>query len=724
VATADIRKQWLAQLHPEDRVRVTTLFQDAMAGRAEYDIEYRVVLPDASVRWLASRARLINDRRGKPALLTGVSADITQRKQAQEALRRSAERLERALTAARMVAWEWRLADGTGEMFGDTSLWGAPSPPRSRQEVWEMIHPDDRPRALAMMSEAVEQRRSYVLRYRSVRPDGGAALWLEAHGTVVCDHSGQPTSIAGVTFDISERMRAEQELKRALAILQAVSVSTPNTIAVKDRQSRLLMANPGMLRMLGKSEAEVLGKTNSEFLGAERGAAIVANDQRVMETGLTETFEELVPGAEGLRVFLSTKSPLRDEHGRVTGMVVLGTDVTERKRIEEALRQADRRKDEFLATLAHELRNPLAPLRNGLEIMRIARSDPSVIEQAQHMMERQLGQMVRLIDDLLDLSRITLGKVELRLERVALASVVQSALEISRAPIEAGGHRLTVTLPPESVHLMADATRLAQVLANLLNNSAKYTEPGGQIWLSAQREGERVVLRVRDTGVGIPAHLLPAVFDLFVQAERSLDRAQGGLGVGLTLVKRLVEMHGGTVEAHSAGPGQGSEFVVRLPALLIAAARGEEGRERRADAARFAPRRILVADDNEDAAASMAMMLSLLGHEVRTVHDGAAAVEAAVEFRPDIALLDIGMPRVDGLEAARRIRAQPEGTRLILVALTGWSQPEDQRRSQEAGFDHHLVKPADMEALRALLDPQQRTRRDAGWDGRPLTPAQ
>jgi CheY-like chemotaxis protein len=388
-------------------------------------------------------------------------------------------------------------------------------------------------------------------------------------------------------------------------------------------------------------------------------------------------------------------------------MVVIGTDVTERKRIEEALRQADRRKDEFLATLAHELRNPLAPLRNGLEIMRIARGDESLVEQARHMMERQLGQMVRLIDDLLDLSRITLGKVELRLERVALASVVQSALETSRAPIEAGGHRLTVTLPPKPVHLLADATRLAQVLANLLNNSAKYTEPGGQIWLSAQLEAERVVLRVRDTGVGIPAQLLPVVFDLFVQADRSLERAQGGLGVGLTLVKRLVEMHGGTVEAHSAGSGQGSEFVVRLPALLTAAGKRDESRDRRAPAApggQGAPRRILVADDNEDAAASMAMMLSLLGHEVRTVHDGAAAVEVVAEFRPDIALLDIGMPRLDGLEAARRIRAQPGGAQLVLVALTGWSQPEDRRRSLEAGFDHHLVKPADMAQLSALLD--------------------
>jgi signal transduction histidine kinase len=324
--------------------------------------------------------------------------------------------------------------------------------------------------------------------------------------------------------------------------------------------------------------------------------------------------------------------------------------VTEQKKLKdelrqqaENLRQADRRKDEFLAVLAHELRNPLAPLRNGLQVMKLARNNAAAVEQARSMMERQLAQMVRLIDDLLDMSRFSQGKIELRKERVDLASIVQHAVETSRSLIEAGGHELTVHLPPGTIYVDADVIRLAQVFANLLNNAAKYTEQGGQITLTVERQDSQAIVSVRDTGVGIPAHMLPKVFEMFTQVDRSLERSQGGLGIGLSLVKGLVEMHGGSVEAHSAGHGMGSEFVVRLPVVLSLAGpvRGEAGEE----AAASARRRILVVDDNRDAAISLAMLLRLMGNEAQTAHDGLEALEAAANLKPDVILLDLACRR-------------------------------------------------------------------------------
>jgi CheY-like chemotaxis protein/nitrogen-specific signal transduction histidine kinase len=384
-------------------------------------------------------------------------------------------------------------------------------------------------------------------------------------------------------------------------------------------------------------------------------------------------------------------------------------DITERKEAEEAqsrllaaLSDADRRKDEFLATLAHELRNPLAPMRNALQIIRLStyREDR---EQALALTERQLEQMVRLVDDLMDVSRITRGKVELRKERVELARVVQQAVETSRPLIEAMGHNLTLDITPMPIFVNGDLTRLAQVFANLLNNSAKYTERGGRITLRVERQGSDAVVSVRDTGVGIPAHMLPKVFEIFTQGERSLERAQGGLGVGLSLVKGLVEMHGGGVEARSGGIGKGSEFVVRLP---VVHSKGGQQRDDEADQTPAAPmvrRRILVADDNRDSADSLALLLKIMGNETQTAHDGLEVLEVAASFRPEVILLDIGMPKLNGYETARRIREQPWAKNVLLVAQTGWGQDDDKRLSKESGFDVHMVKPVEPAALQKLL---------------------
>ena len=374
--------------------------------------------------------------------------------------------------------------------------------------------------------------------------------------------------------------------------------------------------------------------------------------------------------------------------------------LTESNRVAASLREADRRKDEFLAILAHELRNPLAPLRNAVEAMRRLPNDREALGWARGLIERQVVQMVRLIDDLLDLSRVSRGRIELKYENVELATVINGALEICGPAIEQAGHRLTVQLPPAPVCLRGDPTRLVQVVCNLISNAAKYTPAGGRIEVGARRGHTGIEIAVRDNGMGIPTDMLRKVFDMFTQVERSLERAQGGLGIGLTLVKRLVEMHGGSVEARSAGPGQGSEFLVRLPEHS-----GVVETARVAPEATEALRklRILIADDNRDAADSLAVMLRVVGHDVRTAYDGQQALDMVEAFRPALALLDIGMPRMNGYDTARNIRGKPYGNDMVLVALTGWGQPEDKQRSQLAGFDHHLVKPVDPSLLERLL---------------------
>lgn len=373
----------------------------------------------------------------------------------------------------------------------------------------------------------------------------------------------------------------------------------------------------------------------------------------------------------------------------------------------EALRHADRQKDEFLATLSHELRNPLAPIRNALHVLRLAGADEQTRARVIDTMERQTANVIRLVDDLLELSRINEGRIELRKERVKLTSVLRSALEASAPLVEAAGLELAVVEPPEPVLLFADPVRLIQVIANLLNNAAKYTERGGQVAISARAEDSEAVIRVRDTGIGIPKEMLDQIFDMFVQVEPSPERARQGLGIGLTLVKRLVELHGGTVVARSDGPGRGSEFIVRLPAFADqrtiktgAPAKPVSTERRKSDLARF---RVLVVDDHHDAGDSLATLLRLLGHQVRVAYDGASALEAARIFRPQIALLDIGMPGMDGIELGRKLRSQPEFETMLMIALTGYGRDEDRRRSTEAGFNAHLVKPVDVPALNTLI---------------------
>jgi signal transduction histidine kinase/CheY-like chemotaxis protein len=406
-------------------------------------------------------------------------------------------------------------------------------------------------------------------------------------------------------------------------------------------------------------------------------------------------------------VELAVTRPTGSDRPLFTGFV---RDISQEREAEKRtyglmteLREADQRKDEFLATLAHELRGPLAPLCNMLEILKRVDGNDDLLEHSRAAMERQLSQLVRLVDDLLDMSRITRNKLDLRKQRVELSSVIHQAMETTRPLAESAGHKVAVTIPPEPIYLHADPVRLAQVFGNLLNNSCKYTEPGGHIWLTAQRQGSDAVVWVKDNGVGIPSDKLAGIFDMFTQVDRSLERSQGGLGIGLSLVKRLVEMHDGTVEALSEGEERGSEFVVRLPVMLGTPQSQAPAEPSTSDEAAVA-RRILVVDDNRDSATSLAMLLKLAGNETHTAHDGLEAVEAAKRLRPDVVLLDIGLPKLNGFEACRRIRAESWGQNMMLLALTGWGQDDDRRKAKEAGFDEHLVKPVDYALLMKLLE--------------------
>ena len=388
--------------------------------------------------------------------------------------------------------------------------------------------------------------------------------------------------------------------------------------------------------------------------------------------------------------------------------------MNEKREAEEALRQADRRKDEFLATLAHELRNPLAPIRNGLELLRMSGSDPAMTARARDMMERQLKQMVRLVDDLLDVSRITTGKLVVSRERIDLQTVVQSAVETVRPFVETRQHTLTVDMPTRAIAVNADATRLAQVLSNLINNAARYTEPGGHIGVAVLPGPDDVMIRVRDDGVGIAPELQRSIFDMFTQVDQSLERRQAGLGVGLTLAKKLVELHDGVINVESDGLGRGTTMVVRLPLAGLAplhpapaaapASGGNEKRESVREAEQPPMKRILLADDNIDFVNSMGTLLEAMGHDVRVAHDGAEALAAAAEFKPDFAFLDIGMPMMNGYDLARRLRATPGTARTVLTAVSGWGQASDRLRATEAGFNHHLVKPVDVEQLEKIIE--------------------
>ncbi|MGV3484648.1 MAG: ATP-binding protein, partial [Planctomycetaceae bacterium] len=705
-------------------------------------------------RWVTAVAYPLKDEFGTIQEVVIVHEDITASRRAEESRQESEQRFRQLADAMPQIVWTAR-PDGEIDYLNRRWYEFTGLDETVGNDGWrQILHPDDAAPAAKRWAASLRTGAPFEMEVRLLDRRRQSYRWHLIRTVAAEDSSGAVIHWFGTSTDIDGQKRAEEssrflaEASAALAgvvdyesTLQkvanlavpyfadwsAVDVAngsgTLRRLAVAHQDAdkvnlahELIRQYPpdprsptGALAVLRTGKPEIVSEITDEML------VLATRDKRhldlIRSLGLRSYIcVPLVVSGELLGVLTFATA----ESGRTytDSDLALANDLANRAgvaienfRLYQALRDADRRKDEFLATLAHELRNPLAPIRNSLQILKMSRIDAEIVEHSREIMERQVHHLVRLVDDLLDVSRVMRGKIELRKERIELATVLARAVETVQPLVDAQGHELTVCLPNESLLLDADPVRVAQIVGNLLTNAAKYTEANGRIWLTAEREGDVAVLRVRDNGIGIAPNMLPRIFDLFVQVDHASTKAQGGLGIGLTLVKNLVQMHEGTVEAISAGLSQGSEFVVRLP-LSVEATRQVQGQGPTGQPTQPptpSGHRLLIVDDNQDAANSLAMLLKLQGHEVRVAHDGPTALEIARQYVPEVVFLDIGMPRMDGYEVARRLRQLPGLENVVLAALTGWGQKEDRRRTAEAGFNHHLVKPPEPKAVEAVL---------------------
>jgi PAS domain S-box-containing protein len=674
----------------------------ALAGEpTEFEAEVEYLHGDR--RWIHARYTPHRAEDGNVVGVVCLVTDITARREAGHARARLAAIIDSSDDAiisktldGTITSWNM----GAARLFGYTAEEAIGKP-------ITMLIPEDRQHEEQRILERVRQGQA-VAPYETIRRRKDGSLFdLSLSVSPIIDQAGKIVGASKIARDITARKRAEQDVRRSREALNGLIDRAPFGIYIVDNELKIAHMNARSRAGAFYNVRPIIGRTLDEVM------RIIWPEP--VATEIIEAFRETLNTGETYRSrnFMSARADSENvesyewEVHRITlpdgrpGAVSYYFDTTRLRRAEQGLREADRRKDEFLATLAHELRNPLAPIRNGLQILRLASPDPTSTRHVQEMLERQVNHLVRLVDDLMEVARVTRGRIELRREPVDLGATLRSAVETSRPLIEAARHVLTLDIPTEPVTLIADPVRLAQIVANLLNNAAKYTEDGGRISLSARREGNHAVISVRDSGVGIPLEVLPRVFDLFAQADRTYQRAQGGLGIGLTLVRTLVELHGGNVIAYSDGVGRGSEFVVRLP-LGVELANWRDGSRDDVDGM-FASHRFLVVDDSRDAAHSLALLLESLGADVHTANDGRAALDELETYRPSVMLLDIGMPGMDGLEVARRVRQRSSSRDLTVIALSGWGQDEDRRRSREAGIDYHMVKPVDLDELGRLL---------------------
>ncbi len=683
--------EYLRTVHPNDRDRVEQYLQRQQEmQRREYQLHYRVLDAKQAVHWLLEKGEIRYDDDGEAQEISGVTIDITQDVQVREALRESEDRFRRLAESMPQITY---VSGAHGDVVYVNQRWQEYTghATATQADYRKLVPPEDFERLSQAWKVALEKGEPFAAEFR-LRGSDGTFRWFLTRAIPVRNSEGAIERWCGTSTDIDAQKRSHEELR-------LVTDHADVLLAHCDTEARYVFVNQAYTVRFNCKPQDVLGKTLAEVIGATAYRVIEPYVKRVL-AGQSVTFEVEIPYRQlGARYMHCRYVPDIDaSSGKVRGFVAAISDVSERRKLEEQLREADHRKDEFLALLAHELRNPLAPIRYATGLLKPG-VPPEISAAAHDVIERQVAHMARLVDDLLDVSRITRNTLELRVERVDMRAVVSSAVDTVRPLFEAVNHKLHVSLPAEPAYVRGDSTRLLQIVGNLLNNAAKYTEPGGRIELQVSREGSTFVLHVRDTGIGIAPEFLPKLFDLFVQGDRTQARASSGLGVGLSLAKRLVELHEGSIEAHSDGPGAGSVFTVKLPAAVDAVPS-----ESRALAENVLPmfqrrHQLLIVDDNLDAANSLAILAQFSGYVTHIANDGLAAIEMAELVRPEAIIMDLGMPRMSGFEAARWVRQQPWGKDTVLIAVTGWGQDEDRRKSREAGFDVHLTKPVDSAEL-------------------------
>ncbi len=828
---------WLETIHPDDRNHVKAELNDARRSERSFQLTARIRRADQQFRWAMAFGAPRRDEQGAFSGFRGSFIDFHDRTIAEQELAEAWLR-QRAAFASLGEAVFIADAEGRPTDFNDEFIRYHRFKDRSEcsrsiadcTQYLDVWFPDGRLAPLEQWAipRALRGETASNVEFRLARKGTGETWWGSYNFSPVQDETGKIIGAVVAVREISALKEAEKRLREKEALFQAVVDGSPDAIFLKDREGRMLLANPVTLAAIGKPAEFCIGKTDAEFLlNPDDARAIMANDRRIMESGRTEIYDETLMTPFGKRCFRNNKTPYRDAAGKVIGLIGSARDITEQEAAVAALREseerfrvltqaipsflwetdaegfntfmsdawcsytgrtaaesagrgwaealhpddrertygywraavaspklfecryrlraadgsyrwfltraaplldsdggvrrwvgsstdideivqaqaalaaADRRKDEFLATLAHELRNPLSPIRNAVHVLKKKQTSENSDAALLAMVDRQVDHLVRLVDELLEISRINRGLIELRKESVAVSDFLQHALETCQPLIEKNGHRLSVKLEDEPLWVFGDPLRLSQVAANLIDNAAKYTPPGGRIEIRAAREGDELALRVRDNGVGVSAEMMPQIFNLFVRAEGQARLSRGGLGIGLALARQFVLLHGGRLEANSDGAGKGSEFIIRLPLHRNPVVVAEPNERDATDDVQTA--RVLVIDDDHDVADSFALLLETLGATVRTAYDGPAGVGAVAAFEPDLIFVDIGMPGVDGYETARRIRSHPRERRFLLVALSGWGQKEDRLRAQEAGFDLHLTKPAPIDALKNLL---------------------
>jgi PAS domain S-box-containing protein len=665
-----------------------------------------------------TRSRALEDsNRALADTNRALTEEVEVRKSTQAALDLATARLESTLAAAEIGTWFWDIErnDFTADRnltalygLGERALDGSPD------LHYRHIHPEDLEAVKSSEREALITGVFASTEFR-VKLANGTEKWMARRGKVQLDEQGKAIFMSGLLIDITAQKEAEKALRTSEKLYRAIGESINYGVWVCDRQGHNVYASESFLRLIGFTQEQCSNLGWAEALHPDDAPATIEAWENSVRTGAVWYREHRVRGGDGLyHAILAQGVPIRGEDDEISGWAGINLDISRLKSTEEALRLADRRKDEFLATLAHELRNPLAPVRHAVKVLESKTLKSDQDQWAREVISRQVRRMALLLDDLLDVSRITQGRLDLRIETVSLNSIIEAAVETARPLIETKHHRLTIELPSEPVMLTVDPLRLSQSLSNLLTNSAKYTDEGGHIILRAALSFEEIALSVRDTGIGIEPEALTGLFEMFSQVSSAIARSEGGLGIGLALVKGLIQLHGGTIDVQSAGAGDGSEFTIHLPRSVVVPLTVETSESQPAQSDRMSGHRVLLADDNRDAADSLSMLLEMNGHNVTVGYNGEEALQLARQSRPSVMILDIGMPDITGYEVARRVRAEPWGHDVYLIAVTGWGQKEDKARAAASGFDHHLTKPVDPDEVEIVL--QAFFRRQLGHD--------